>query len=169
MREGAFASSLFCHHGEEPMSYLVEYLGNEGNVSILHRVLGRLHFPPNPGYKNRRVIEVETSALRDELLDTGNPHGISPVRYAEPTDLLSAQNKKLMLDLLIELGLVTHQQAVDCLSTAPPAPPEEEFRISPAAMELAVEHELDPTAIHGTGKDGSVTKADVQAAVDKKG
>ena len=49
-------------------------------------------------------------------------------------------------------------------SAAPePAPPEPEPVLSPAVRRLVEEHELDPAAIEGTGKDGRLTKKDVLA------
>jgi len=131
--------------------YLIEYIGTEGNVSVMHKVLGRVRFPENPVYKHRRIREFETSQIRDEILDQGNPHGMPP-RYSEPTDILSAQDKSLVESVLREHGLI-------------PGIPEE-VKISPAAMELAVENEVDPTKVQGTGKDGTVTKADVEAAIE---
>ena len=43
------------------------------------------------------------------------------------------------------------------------APPEPEPVLSPAVRRLVEEHELDPAAIEGTGKDGRLTKKDVLA------
>ena len=44
-----------------------------------------------------------------------------------------------------------------------PAPPKPEPVLSPAVRRLVEEHELDPAAIEGTGKDGRLTKKDVLA------
>lgn len=40
-----------------------------------------------------------------------------------------------------------------------------EIDITPAAAELAEEHDLDLTSIEGTGKDGRILKSDVQGAI----
>ena len=48
-------------------------------------------------------------------------------------------------------------------SKSEPAPPEPEPVLSPAVRRLVEEHELDPAAIEGTGKDGRLTKKDVLA------
>lgn len=40
--------------------------------------------------------------------------------------------------------------------------------ITDAARALAEEHEIDVTAIEGTGKDGRILKADVQQAIDER-
>ncbi|HEU4969207.1 2-oxoglutarate dehydrogenase complex dihydrolipoyllysine-residue succinyltransferase [Sphingomonas sp.] len=50
-----------------------------------------------------------------------------------------------------------------------PAPAEEpagDLTLSPSVRRMVLEHGLDPTQIKGTGKDGRLTKEDVQAAVD---
>lgn len=44
----------------------------------------------------------------------------------------------------------------------PLAPAEPELQISPAALKLADERGIDPALIQGTGKDGSIIKADVE-------
>ena len=49
------------------------------------------------------------------------------------------------------------------VSKPEPAPPEPEPVLSPAVRRLVEEHELDPAAIEGTGKDGRLTKKDVLA------
>ncbi|MDY6815516.1 MAG: 2-oxoglutarate dehydrogenase complex dihydrolipoyllysine-residue succinyltransferase [Pseudomonadota bacterium] len=40
--------------------------------------------------------------------------------------------------------------------------------LSPAARKLAEENDVDPSAVKGTGKDGRVTKEDVQAHIDSR-
>ena len=47
-----------------------------------------------------------------------------------------------------------------------PAAPKPEPTLSPAVRRLVEEHELDPTAIEGTGKDGRLTKKDVLAHLE---
>jgi len=49
-----------------------------------------------------------------------------------------------------------------------PAAASGEAILSPAARKLAEEHNVDPAAVKGTGKDGRVTKEDVQAYIDGK-
>lgn len=45
---------------------------------------------------------------------------------------------------------------------------EPEVDVTGAAEELAAEHGIDLTALEGTGKDGRILKADVQAAIDEQ-
>ncbi len=47
-----------------------------------------------------------------------------------------------------------------------PAAPKPEPTLSPAVRRLVEEHELDPAAIQGTGKDGRLTKKDVLAHLE---
>ena len=59
------------------------------------------------------------------------------------------------------------QAAAPVSETKPePAAPKPEPALSPAVRRLVEEHELDPTAIEGTGKDGRLTKKDVLAHIE---
>jgi 2-oxoglutarate dehydrogenase E2 component (dihydrolipoamide succinyltransferase) len=52
---------------------------------------------------------------------------------------------------------------------APSSPTEEpagDLTLSPSVRRLVLEHGIDPTQIKGTGKDGRLTKEDVQQAID---
>jgi 2-oxoglutarate dehydrogenase E2 component (dihydrolipoamide succinyltransferase) len=42
-----------------------------------------------------------------------------------------------------------------------------ELRLSPAVKRALVQHDIDPRLIHGTGRDGRITRADVDKAVDE--
>ena len=59
------------------------------------------------------------------------------------------------------------QAAAPVSETKPePSAPKPEPALSPAVRRLVEEHELDPTAIEGTGKDGRLTKKDVLAHLE---
>ena len=61
----------------------------------------------------------------------------------------------------------TAQAAAPAPASKPePAAPKPEPSLSPAVRRLVEEHELDPTAIEGTGKDGRLTKKDVLAHLE---
>jgi 2-oxoglutarate dehydrogenase E2 component (dihydrolipoamide succinyltransferase) len=49
------------------------------------------------------------------------------------------------------------------------APPEKETVLSPAVRHIIEEEKLEPEKIHGTGRSGRLTKADVLAAVEERG
>jgi 2-oxoglutarate dehydrogenase E2 component (dihydrolipoamide succinyltransferase) len=51
---------------------------------------------------------------------------------------------------------------------AAPAEDTQAVTLSPSVRRLVLEHHLDPSAIHGTGKDGRLTKEDVLAAAKDK-
>jgi 2-oxoglutarate dehydrogenase E2 component (dihydrolipoamide succinyltransferase) len=54
-------------------------------------------------------------------------------------------------------------------ATAPAAEAKSDLPLSPAVRKMVDENNLDPSAISGTGKDGRLTKADVQAHLDGGG
>ncbi|MYF91021.1 MAG: dihydrolipoamide succinyltransferase, partial [Gemmatimonadetes bacterium] len=61
----------------------------------------------------------------------------------------------------------TAQAAAPAPASKPePAAPKPEPVLSPAVRRLVEEHELDPTAIEGTGKDRRLTKKDVLAHLE---
>ena len=61
----------------------------------------------------------------------------------------------------------TAESAAPVAQTKPePAAPKPEPSLSPAVRRLVEEHELDPAAIEGTGKDGRLTKKDVLAHLE---
>ena len=71
----------------------------------------------------------------------------------------------------VEAGGAAAAAPVPAPAAAPaPAPAPEEpagdLTLSPSVRRLVLEHGLDPTQIKGTGKDGRLTKEDVQAAID---
>ena len=49
------------------------------------------------------------------------------------------------------------------------APPEKETALSPAVRHIIEEEKLEPEKIHGTGRSGRLTKADVLAAAEERG
>ena len=52
--------------------------------------------------------------------------------------------------------------------TSPPAPGTAARRLSPAVARLMEEHDLDPTNVVGTGRDGRITKGDVLSYLSAK-
>ena len=76
-------------------------------------------------------------------------------------------------DTTLAIGAVVAEidesaQAATAVSASKPEPaaPKPEPTLSPAVRRLVEEHELDPTAIEGTGKDGRLTKKDVLAHLE---
>ncbi|MCY3787368.1 MAG: 2-oxoglutarate dehydrogenase complex dihydrolipoyllysine-residue succinyltransferase [Gemmatimonadetes bacterium] len=76
-------------------------------------------------------------------------------------------------DTTLTIGAVVAEIDESAQAAAPapaskpePAAPKPEPTLSPAVRRLVEEHELDPTAIEGTGKDGRLTKKDVLAHLE---
>ena len=76
-------------------------------------------------------------------------------------------------DATLAIGAVVAEIDETAQATAPisetkpePTAPKPEPTLSPAVRRLVEEHELDPTAIEGTGKDGRLTKKDVLAHLE---
>jgi len=59
---------------------------------------------------------------------------------------------------VLDAALPTQQRATRAIGDFDPA-----LRLSPAVRRLCAEHALDPSAIPGTGRDGRITAADVEA------
>lgn len=53
-------------------------------------------------------------------------------------------------------------------SGKPPAPADEEPKVSEAVAEFAKEHGVDLDKVVGTGKDGRIKKSDVEAFIDAR-
>ena len=66
-------------------------------------------------------------------------------------------------DTTLAIGAVVAEIGEVADSAAPAPAPAPEPVLSPAVRRLVEEHELDPAAIEGTGKDGRLTKKDVLA------
>ena len=76
-------------------------------------------------------------------------------------------------DTTLTIGAVVAEIDESAQAAAPapaskpePAAPKPEPTLSPAVRRLVEEHELDPAAIQGTGKDGRLTKKDVLAHLE---
>ena len=67
---------------------------------------------------------------------------------------------------IFEAGAGVAAPAAGASAPAEPPRPAEAAPASPAARKLAEEQGIDPATISGTGKDGRITKEDVQRAID---
>ena len=80
---------------------------------------------------------------------------------------LQSTDTRLAIGAIIAEVDETAQAAASAPASKPaPAAPKPESTLSPAVRRLVEEHELDPTAIEGTGKDGRLTKKDVLAHLE---
>ena len=69
-------------------------------------------------------------------------------------------------DTTLVIGAVVAEIDESAQAVAPAPASKPEPALSPAVRRLVEEHELDPTAIEGTGKDGRLTKKDVLAHLE---
>jgi 2-oxoglutarate dehydrogenase E2 component (dihydrolipoamide succinyltransferase) len=64
-----------------------------------------------------------------------------------------------------------HEQDDRPVRASPAAPPkprlDSELRLSPAVKRALLQHDIDPARIEGTGRDGRITRADVDRAVEE--
>jgi pyruvate dehydrogenase E2 component (dihydrolipoamide acetyltransferase) len=91
------------------------------------------------------VKQVATELARPELVQAASP---SPApRPAEP------------------VAPVVRPPAPQPLRPAPPPPQAKRLRISPVAMRMALEMEVDLSKVQGTGPGGAIGKADIERAI----
>ena len=83
------------------------------------------------------------------------------LKHLQPTDTTLAIGA-----VVAEIDETAQAAASTPASKPEPAAPKPESTLSPAVRRLVEEHELDPTAIEGTGKDGRLTKKDVLAHLE---
>jgi 2-oxoglutarate dehydrogenase E2 component (dihydrolipoamide succinyltransferase) len=67
--------------------------------------------------------------------------------------------------------VIGHEEEAQ-VSPVPDAPPlraplDPELRLSPAVKRALLQHDIDPARIEGTGRDGRITRADVERAVEE--
>ena len=83
------------------------------------------------------------------------------LKHLQPTDATLAIGA-----VVAEIDETAQAVAPAPASAPEPSAPKPEPTLSPAVRRLVEEHELDPTAIEGTGKDGRLTKKDVLAHLE---
>ena len=92
----------------------------------------------------------------EELVSEGDPRA---------AQLFVSAGKRVSREDALRYGLVKADKADKEAAKAAAEEEVEEGNATAGALELAAEHGLDLSEITGTGKDGRVTKADVEAAV----
>src|SRR3982751_3716773 len=113
--------------------------------------------------ENDPLVELETDkvamevpapaagVLREILLDTD--------AKAEPGAILGR--------IAPVADVVGHEPAAAAPRVREPGPRHDaELRLSPAVKRALVQHDVDPSKIQGTGRDGRITRADVDRAVE---
>jgi 2-oxoglutarate dehydrogenase E2 component (dihydrolipoamide succinyltransferase) len=109
------------------------------------------------------LFELETDKAVLEIPSTGS--GTLEILVTEGTEVAIGQTVAV---------LGQGDAAAQPSAPAPPEPPATEPQksaspvLSPAVRRIVAEHNLDPKAIQGTGKDGRITKADALRAAEQQ-
>lgn len=111
------------------------------------------------GYTEIRILELEfpsgTPKKPAKKAEAKEPEPEEPETVEEPVAEAEAP----------EAEAATEAREAEVTSEAPA---EDEIDITPAALELAEEHDLDLTRVEGTGKDGRILKGDVDKAIKEQ-
>ena len=131
---------------------------------------------PSMGESVSEVILLEWLKGNGERVEQDEPLCVLETDKANvelPSPASGALKHLQSTDTTLAIGAVvaeideSAQAATPVSETKPePAAPKPEPTLSPAVRRLVEEHDLDPTAIEGTGKDGRLTKKDVLAHLE---
>ena len=131
---------------------------------------------PSMGESVSEVILLEWLKSDGERVERDEPLCVLETDKANvelPSPASGALKHLQSTDTTLTIGAVVAEIDETAEATAPvsetkpePATPKPEPTLSPAVRRLVEEHELDPAAIEGTGKDGRLTKKDVLAHLE---
>ncbi len=129
---------------------------------------------PSMGESVSEVILLEWLKGDGERVEQDEPICVLETDKANvdlPSPASGTLNHLQPVETTLEIGAVVAEIAAAEESAAPApasavAPAAPEPVLSPAVRRLVEEHELDPAAIEGTGKDGRLTKKDVLAHLE---
>jgi 2-oxoglutarate dehydrogenase E2 component (dihydrolipoamide succinyltransferase) len=160
-------ASLRWHNGEDMIDVVVP-LEQEGTKAVVRAWLKQVG---DRVEVNDPLVELETDkvamevpapsagVLREILLDTGAD--------AVPGTVLGRIAAVAAVGSAPAEEPVQHERQEE--SKAPEARPPlgPELRLSPAVKRACLQHNIDPAGIAGTGRDGRVTRADIDQAVEQ--
>ena len=121
---------------------------------------------PSMGESVSEVILLEWLKGNGERVEQDEPLCVLETDKANvelPSPASGALKHLQPTDTTLAIGAVVAEIGEVADSAAPAPAPAPEPVLSPAVRRLVEEHELDPAAIEGTGKDGRLTKKDVLA------
>ncbi len=131
---------------------------------------------PSMGESVSEVILLEWLKSDGERVEQDEPLCVLETDKANvelPSPASGALKHLQSTDTTLTIGAVVAEidESAQAAASAPapkpePTEPKPESTLSPAVRRLVEEHELDPTAIEGTGKDGRLTKKDVLAHLE---
>jgi 2-oxoglutarate dehydrogenase E2 component (dihydrolipoamide succinyltransferase) len=135
--------------------------------SITEATIGEWLKQPGESVKaDEPVASLETDKVSVEV-----PSPVAGVMGAHAAQVGDTVQVGAMIGTVEEGGASASAPPPSSPAAAPPpaSPPEEpagDLTLSPSVRRMVLEHGLDPTQIKGTGKDGRLTKEDVQQAIE---
>lgn len=132
---------------------------SEGQVATWHKQ------PGDSVARDELLVDIETDKVVLEI--------VAP-EAGKLVEVLKGEGEIVLSEEVIatlEAGAVEAPTtgAAAAASDAAPADADEQHGLAPAARKLADEAGIDVATLQGSGRDGRVTKADVVAAIDKRG
>ncbi|MDB5667287.1 MAG: dihydrolipoamide succinyltransferase [Alphaproteobacteria bacterium] len=110
---------------------------------------------PASGVLTQILLLTDSEAVPGAVLGRLSPAGeVKDSGLAEPVDAASVSS-----------AVEKKEEAFDKLGQAGSASGVREMRLSPSVKRACLQHDIDPTRIEGTGRNGRVTRADVDRVV----
>ncbi len=151
--------------GPPPMIDVIAPIEQEGTQAVVRAWLRKVG---DRVEVNDPLVELETDKVAVEVP--------APVAGVLREILLDTDSEALPGAVLGRIAPVAevagHEPDSPPLAAPPQAPSgrqqlDPELRLSPAVKRALIQHDIDPGAIEGTGRDGRITRADVDRAVAK--
>lgn len=127
----------------------------DATVAAIHKKIG------DAVSRDENIIDLETDKV---VLEVPSPiDGVMQSLQVKVGDTVTAQQVLLMIEAGATPKSVNHAEAKENSTSE-----SEEAATSPGVRRLLAEHGLEPSQIKGSGKDGRITKEDVEAFIAKK-
>lgn len=117
-------------------------------------------------YERKHVLAETTKAAYDKHVEEQEAAAAHAANVREQKKL--AKQRKMASKLGVTLEEYQGKKEAKVEKNTEVAEETDGVKISAAAKKLAEENEIDLESIEGTGKDGAITKGDIQAAIDAK-
>ena len=126
----------------------------DGTVATWHKQVGEAV------KRDELLVDIETDKVVLEVVAPADG-ALTEIRKPEGEIVLSEE-----VLAIFAAGAAAAAPSADAAAPVAQASPAQAAPTSPAARKLAEERGIDPATIAGTGKDGRITKEDVQRAID---
>ena len=142
--------------------------------SITEAVIGEwLKKPGDVVEEGEQIVDIETDKVILEI--TAPESGELAIISKNKNDLVQSNeviavidtSKKSSKSAAIETESSSIKKDSNVTKLPPVSPQGSSLKTSPAVRKLAAENNIDLNNIHGSGKDGRITKQDVQASISK--